>query len=72
MKSTDGGDTWDKTLIWEHPYPMWFNEVTDTFFCMDGSFDVELDMNGMAHLVFGINRAHSDGNGTFGFLILME
>lgn len=67
MKSTDGGDTWDKTLIWEHPYPMWFNEVTDTFFCMDGSYDLELDMNGMAHLVFGINRAHSDGNETFWF-----
>lgn len=67
MKSTDGGNSWEKTIIWEHPYPMWFNEVTDTFFCMDGSFDVELDMNGMAHLVFGINRAHSDGNGTFWF-----
>lgn len=67
MKSTDNGDTWEKTLIWEHPYPMWVNEVTDTFFCMDGSIDVELDANEMAHLVFGINRAHSDGTGTFWF-----
>jgi len=67
MKSADGGDSWDKTLIWENPYPMWFNEPTDTFFCVDGSFDVELDVNGMAHVVFGINRAHSDGSGTFWF-----
>jgi len=65
MKSTDNGDTWEKTLIWEHPYPMWLNEVTDTFFCMDGSIDVELDANEMAHLVFGINMTYSNGDGTF-------
>jgi hypothetical protein len=67
MKSNDGGTTWQKTMIWENPYPMWVNEVTDTFYCVDGSIDVELDMNGMAHVVFGINRAYSDGDGTFWF-----
>jgi hypothetical protein len=67
MKSTNGGETWEKTIIWEHPLPMWFNEPTDTFYCVDGCFDVELDATGMAHVVFGINRAHSDGTGTFWF-----
>ncbi|OQX72832.1 MAG: hypothetical protein B6D61_13220 [Bacteroidetes bacterium 4484_249] len=67
MKSTDGGENWDKTLIWENPYPMWLNEPTDTFYCVDGSFDVELDATGMAHVIFGINRTHSDGTETFWF-----
>jgi hypothetical protein len=67
MKSFDDGDTWEKTLIWEHPYPLWNGAVTDTFYCPDGSWDIKLDNNGMAHCVFGINRAHSDGAGTFWF-----
>lgn len=67
MKSLDGGDTWEKTMIWEHPYPMWAGEVTDTFYCPDGSWDIKLDNSGMAHCVFGINRAYSDGSGTFWF-----
>ena len=65
MKSTDGGDTWNKTLIWDHPYPGWNYEVTDTFFCTDGSLDVELDANGMAHVVFGVNYTYSDGVDTY-------
>ena len=65
MKSTDGGDTWNKTVIWNHPYPGWNYEVTDTFFCTDGSLDVELDVNGMAHVVFGINLTYSDGVDTY-------
>ena len=67
MKSTDNGDTWEKTVIWEHPYPLWNGGVTDTFYCPDGSWDVKLDNTGMVHCVFGINRAHSDGTGTFWF-----
>jgi len=67
MKSMDNGDTWEKTMIWEHPYPMWNGEVTDTFYCPDGSWDVKLDNSGMIHCVFGINRAHSDGSGTYWF-----
>ena len=27
MKSSDGGNTWSKTVIWEHPYPL-FNTAT--------------------------------------------
>lgn len=59
MKSTDGGTTWTRTVIFQHPYPM-FNEpttlVTDTPWVCDGSLAVALDNNGMAHVAFGIMR----------------
>ncbi len=70
LKSTDGGDTWTQTIIWEHPYPMWDpNNMypTDTFYCADGAHGLAFDQDGMVHIVFGINRAHSDGEGTFWF-----
>ncbi|MCK5766330.1 MAG: T9SS type A sorting domain-containing protein [Bacteroidales bacterium] len=58
MKSTDDGDTWEKTIIWQHPYPFfdWSSTITDTFFCMDNSASIALDSDGKAHIVFGINR----------------
>jgi len=57
MKSTDGGDTWEKTVIWEHPYPHW-NGLTavDTFFCPDGSIHGVFDNNGVLHVAFGVFR----------------
>jgi len=64
MKSTDGGETFDKTLIWEHPYPFFDTEnpiVTDTFYCADGANACAIDNTGKVHVVFGINRAISDG-----------
>ncbi len=58
MKSTDDGDTWVKTIIWEHPYPFFDFDVTitDTFYCVDNSANITLDNQGMAHVVFGISR----------------
>ncbi len=58
MKSTDNGDSWAKTVIWEHPYPFfdWEATIADTFYCVDNSASITLDYNGMAHVVFGINR----------------
>jgi hypothetical protein len=57
MKSTDDGDSWEKTVIWEHPYPFFNgNYTTDTVFCMDNSASIALDSEGKAHVVFGINR----------------
>jgi hypothetical protein len=66
MKSTDNGDTWEKTVIWEHPYPFfdWNTTVTDTFFCVDNSASIALDNEGKAHVVFGINRVLHDAVGT--------
>ncbi len=58
MKSTDNGDSWEKTVIWEHPYPFfdWEATIADTFYCVDNSANITLDADGMAHVVFGISR----------------
>jgi hypothetical protein len=68
LKSTDGGFTWTKTLIWECPYPFWTTgTATDTFYCADGSQNLAFDQSGMVHVVFGINRAYSDGSSQYWF-----
>ncbi len=70
LKSTDNGDNWEKTVIWENPYPLFDPNspiVTDTFYCPDGSHHLAYDMQGKIHIVFGINRAHSDGTDTYWF-----
>ena len=59
MKSTDYGQTFEKTIIWDHPYDLMSPTFyTDTFYCVDGSIDIALDINGMAHVVFGIMRTY--------------
>ncbi|MBE9481352.1 MAG: T9SS type A sorting domain-containing protein [Bacteroidetes bacterium] len=62
MKSTDDGDTWEQTIIWEHPYPFFdfTTTITDTFYCVDNSITVALDNEGMAHVAFGITRILND------------
>jgi len=63
LKSTDGGDTWTKTVIWECPYPNWPGGQTDTFYCVDGTHALAIDQTGTVHVAFGINRAHEDNAG---------
>ena len=60
MKSDDDGDSWDKIVVWESPYPLDPGAPTDTFYCADGSHHVALDNNGMAHVVFSITRVQID------------
>ena len=67
MKSTDNGDTWDKTIVWECPYPLNSGTATDTFYCADGSHHLAIDNSGKVHVVFGINRTYSDGASSFWF-----
>jgi hypothetical protein len=71
MKSTDNGDNWTKTVIWEHPYPFfdWNTTITtDTLWAVDGSFSVVLDNNGMAHVVFALTRvAHTEPGTTYSY-----
>ncbi len=66
MKSTDGGNSWEKTVVWEHPYPFFDFEttLTDTFYCVDNSASIALDNTGKVHLAFGINRVRHDEVGT--------
>jgi hypothetical protein len=66
MKSQDNGDNWQKTIIWENPYPLfdWNVTVTDTFFCVDNSACIALDHTGKAHVAFGINRVIHAAVGT--------
>ncbi len=64
MKSTDGGVTFEKTLIWEHPYPLYdFTFATDTLYCNDGAHHAAIDNEGKVHVVFGINRTYADDAG---------
>jgi hypothetical protein len=57
MKSTDAGDTWQKIIIWEHPYPFFTFPTSltlDTVWSPDGSGDVALDAEGNVHAVCGL------------------
>ncbi|MFP4471699.1 MAG: hypothetical protein ACLFPE_13530, partial [Bacteroidales bacterium] len=59
FKSTDNGDTWEKTVVWEHPYPFFDLEedlMSDTLWAVDGSSDIAIDDNGNVHLVWGVGR----------------
>lgn len=60
MKSPDNGETWEKIMVWQHPYPLWVNEPTDTFYCPDGAAHLAFDKNGKLHVAFGVNRAMYD------------
>lgn len=66
MKSTDNGDTWEKIIVWEHPYPFYNDETifTDTLWAPDNSGHIALDSEGKAHVVFGLGRIFKDAAGT--------
>jgi len=68
MHSADNGDTWEKMIVWEHPYPFFTSTmVTDRFYCPDGSAHGAVDKNGKIHLAFGVNRAYADGTNSYWF-----
>jgi hypothetical protein len=48
MRSSDNGDTWTKTVVWQHPYPMFdpATTATDTIYTPDATASC------MQHLVF--------------------
>jgi hypothetical protein len=58
MKSEDNGETWEKTIIWEHPYPFMemFTINGEPYYSNDGSISLAIDGFGDAHLAFGITR----------------
>jgi hypothetical protein len=66
MKSTDGGFSFEKTTIWEHPYPDWqYGMAADPFYCADGAHSLVIDSEGMVHVVFGITQVEADEDGTY-------
>lgn len=66
MTSDDNGTTWEKTIIWLHPYEFWTSTmITSRFFNVDGSAHGAFDATGKAHVVFGVNASRSDGAGSF-------
>ncbi len=69
MKSPDNGETWEKTIVWEHPYPFfdWNTTVTtDTIWAPDGSGDIAIGEDGKVHIVFGLTRvAHTEVGNTY-------
>ncbi len=66
MKSEDGGSNFDKTTIWDHPYPMWtWGMPTDTFYCADGAHAAAIDVQGIVHVAFGISRVMAESENTF-------
>ena len=68
MRSDDNGDTWEKVIVWEHPYPFFdFNTtIADTMFACDNSAQITIDYDGIAHVVFGITRVrHPEVGGSY-------
>ena len=62
-KSTDNGDNFTKTTIFQHPYPGYSESTTlvlDTPYVSDGSCAVAVDNSGMAHVAFGLTRLLND------------
>lgn len=59
MVSHDNGETWEKVMIWEHPYPLYNGTPaqTDTIYTPDNSGMIAFDANGKLHVAFGVFRA---------------
>jgi len=65
MKSTDNGSTWTKTVIREHPNPMFDDDVivSEPIQNTDESFSISLDNNGNAHIFSGLMEYSNDVTG---------
>jgi hypothetical protein len=78
LKSSDNGESWEKTIIWEHPYPFWDWETTimdpsDTLWAPDGSISLALDNQEMAHVVFALcHVAHWEAGGTYNLFYMAD
>lgn len=55
LKSSDSGESWTKTIVWQHPFPDSSAFPTDTFYLPDGNYCLELDSENKAHIAFGLN-----------------
>ena len=67
LKSTDNGETWQKKIIWEHPYPSFdytSTIMTDTLYTVDNSASITIDNNGNVHVAWGVTRVGHWQSGT--------
>ena len=62
MKSVDDGETWEKSVIWTHPYPLIpiGGAIPGAFYGPDGAHDIAIDDNGLIHVVFGLTGLSED------------
>ncbi len=61
MKSSDYGETFEKTIIWDHPFDNGYQVIPeDTFYCTDGSIAAAIDFQGKVHVSFGISKAYHE------------
>lgn len=71
FKSEDNGTSWNKTVIWEHPFPLFdytINALDDTLYCPGNSAEVAIDAYGKCHVVYNISRilmAEPSSNGSY-------
>jgi len=62
MKSIDGGTTWTKTVVFQHPFPLWTDSIVtvDTPYVADGSSALAIDNSGKVHVFFGRMRVFNE------------
>jgi hypothetical protein len=64
MASFDNGDNWTKIPVHNNGYKMNVpNNYAPPFYCCDGAICVEMDKEGVFHVIFGRMRATDDGSG---------
>ncbi|MCK9339358.1 MAG: T9SS type A sorting domain-containing protein [Bacteroidales bacterium] len=59
MKSTDGGASWTKNLVYPSYVPAdfdWTNGYFDTCYLNDGAIAIDIDDNGLIHMAFGTKK----------------
>lgn len=75
LKSTDNGNTWTKTLVWDFPIDFYVNEditdingdgIADTLDSNDEGFSVLIDAAGKCHVAFGYVRIFDDDDSPTG------
>ena len=80
MKSTDNGTTWTKTIVKEHPIPMYtdsiivdsvsYPEFEGRIENADQAFSISLDDDGNAHIFYGLMEyanAEADADATYSY-----
>jgi len=71
MKSMDGGVSWEKTIVWKHPYPLFQLHMyqSDSFYCNTGQISLALDSEKKVHASFAISRIFSDTSAPINYIV---